>query len=810
MSSSELLTRVAAECRRGDVSTVRRLRNNDEAAMIAAALRRECDAMAERRKPRLAEFPRLSASKRRIRATVVSTMPTDGNIAGAPNFDGDLRASAAVFAAANAAPVVSEEPCFVTPKKRPRRLQSSTTTAKKITREKSLSDECICELAALFAGVVAKGGGGPDVALGAVLKMLCRVLDRGGEDDEEEEDDDLLLRRCPRATLRFAAVVAAMLRKFVVAIGGRTAAEGLANGCVGTDSLMRTARDALEAVATRCAQPPEEKKSTTAPTTTTSGSGGVDVAMPFVKARDSRHEFEVDQSERNAYNNREKCRDAFLALLRDFRKAQADVDGRALMAFVPNEDQPYFHGFGGRREPTKPTKGKKKPYENETLRGRSSRLVRSLLPENVAWFADLFDATLVQTSATSAPPEVKGDTEKLRKLEARIYESAAGDTAGEDPASLFDHGETFFYLLIAGADAARLETKLLDTLARHVAADLGGDRLDRLILRAKLAGVVLCLSTFGRDLATTDDGGSRPWPRALCPVRLLGDETFTTSAGAIKVLVVSQLCRALRWDRSFRSAPPGTFYGELQRTLLEAQKRLATATSVGPCASALICARLELDRLIYDDLQLSPLEEDDRHQATIDVDIFGAFLDVPPMVTPLVPRTVRRGGTPVSGGTLSGEDLALSSVSRVARDVGRQCAAVGRQGAVAPQSTVKLRPYLVRPPTVDPEDQRRRLFAPVAASFFRRYPTIQAAVDLAIDAAKAHVEHALDDDDVTDAYALAKDLLVARLGPALDLAAPPEMADRVTAVATNLALAHWSNDVLPGLLQRRSRRTKVV
>ena len=911
---------VAESCRGGDASRVRRLRialatRGEEAELawlVASALRKECEDMIEKTKKKKgveaaapeadyeAEFPVL-APKRRIRTTAVLLPSRAG---GAAN----------VFAAANAAPEekrndddlfsrpIRLEKKVTTPKKRPRGLSLSTTKKKK----EASSEDCALELGALFAAAVAKGGRS-DLALGTALTTLCSLIGLNDDDDDDDDEiDEKLFLKGLRSGRRFACVAAAMLRKFVVALGGRAAAEGLAVGCNNDDALCVAARLAFEDAAKQAPRPMKRPGGVSKNIATST-----DVSLPFVKQRDSRKVFEGDRRDRDAYNNRERARDTFLQLLRDFSKAQADVDGRALLKLVPVDDHAYFHGWrpllettgggGGHLGQQQPQRqqAKQRPDGSSndltTLRGRASRLLRSLLPENVAWFAELFDATMVRAASASFFPsedsssKISADDDKLRKLEARIYESP--QLASDDPASLFEHRETFFYLLVAAADAARLEAKLLGALAKGLEADLSSlenradasEVLGRVCLRAKLAGVLLCLSSFGPDQALHEDlQADRPWPRALCPLCLLdstGWGDFSSPVVSAKILLVSYLCRALRWDRAFFRAHRGSYVSRVKDALLSANYQIANATNDKKTllSPALVCARLELERLVYDDLGLVtshektneetlkknatraafddeaptvvllPKEEDDDKE-----DLVWTFFpsatttqkkapltpsaasNTPSAWTPscaankttkalsLGPSTTSKRRLREDSPMVAVDDLGFAARSRAARHVARSCTALGaargrRFLRLAPASALKskLRPFLVRPTSspeekkdVDDEDARqRRLFAPVAASFFRRYPTMQAAVDLAVDASRLHFDHALEtfDGDDLEAADLGKSLLLSRLKAALDLAAPPDdgRSSRVIAVATNLAIAHWSTDVAPNLLLQR-------
>mmetsp|Transcript_26177 Transcript_26177/g.32972 ORF Transcript_26177/g.32972 Transcript_26177/m.32972 type:complete len:112 (-) Transcript_26177:30-365(-) len=80
---------------------------------------------------------------------------------------------------------------------------------------------------------------------------------------------------------------------------------------------------------------------------------------------------------------------------------------------------------------------------------------------------------------------------------------------------------------------------------------------------------------------------------------------------------------------------------------------------------------------------------------------------------------------------------------------------------------------------------RRTRFAPLVSSFFKRYPTIEAAVDLAIQAARMHAE--AKDNDINS-------LLLSRLRPALTLALPPNAPKQIISIATNLAIERFQSE----------------
>eukprot|EP00633_Aureoumbra_lagunensis_P009147 CAMPEP_0197309662 /NCGR_PEP_ID=MMETSP0891-20130614/8261_1 /TAXON_ID=44058 ORGANISM="Aureoumbra lagunensis, Strain CCMP1510" /NCGR_SAMPLE_ID=MMETSP0891 /ASSEMBLY_ACC=CAM_ASM_000534 /LENGTH=247 /DNA_ID=CAMNT_0042794871 /DNA_START=866 /DNA_END=1609 /DNA_ORIENTATION=+ len=220
-------------------------------------------------------------------------------------------------------------------------------------------------------------------------------------------------------------------------------------------------------------------------------------------------------------------------------------------------------------------------------------------------------------------------------------------------------------------------------------------------------------------------------------------------------------------------------------------------------SATLLAARLELDALVYRELRLPQ------------VDITVDEIDEPntPQKLLATPEVTRRAPTPLRTVFSSprGNDDAFAEydfnmgriairASRPARNLASILIAALCRDQTPPavltrlESSArkqKLRPYLVTKPANAKDDEkkdrtaRRTRFAPLVSSFFKRYPTIEAAVDLAIQAARMHAE--AKDNDINS-------LLLSRLRPALTLALPPNAPKQIISIATNLAIERFQSE----------------
>lgn len=539
-------------------------------------------------------------------------------------------------------------------------------------------------------------------------------------------------------------------------------------------------------------------------------SSGDDYSQPFVRERDSRKVFERDAEGRASFENRERARDAFLQLLRDFKSAQSAVNDQSMAALVPNEDRARVY-LPPIASPSQRGRQKGKGRGDETLRSRASGVVRDLLPSNQEWFARFFDATVVRVALSR---DLNADYQKLRKLEARFEHTK---TTVEGPHSVFGHDEQFFALFVAAADAALFRHHLLGTLADAIRADLRDlesnnkfDTLDRVAVRSRLVAFLVCLPYY----ATARRNTPAPietrvaWPVDLDPETLFFVESSLVAStdvalpkngdsgslelAAGKIFCATHLCRALKWT-TFKKIDAIDAARLAARSLAERREVSAHA----------VFARLEIERL-FDDLRLdislfSPTTvlcfgEDDSASTSPPTQTPRKMYALSPLALDNTPERQREQSVPRTQLDVP----ALTIRAEYAAQIKASFSTKATQASPAAPSSKrkKLRPFLLVAPVLD--DDTPDLFAPLADCFFRRYPLLKQAAELALDAATAHAT----DLPGEEALAVAKDKL-----STLIKFAPPDAPEKLVEVASNLALQRFERSVLPGLLHKMHLRT---
>lgn len=216
------------------------------------------------------------------------------------------------------------------------------------------------------------------------------------------------------------------------------------------------------------------------------------LTLPFDEARDSRHNYRT-RDQNALYSNREDTRDAFLYQLREFQ----DVRGRLL-------------------DPGQAERSIRK------IRMSSRELMRTLLPDNMLWFAELFCDLLLQIGLVPVEETDKeilkhvGDKDKLQKLHRRFttkggqmnkssqklvldqksHTSALSSVVQAE--HFFPGHQEFFFLFLLSADSYNFGVQLSRRLVGLISGmasldDVRGleQRLSRLQLLSKFLGVLV-------------------------------------------------------------------------------------------------------------------------------------------------------------------------------------------------------------------------------------------------------------------------------------------------------------------------------
>jgi hypothetical protein len=132
---------------------------------------------------------------------------------------------------------------------------------------------------------------------------------------------------------------------------------------------------------------------------------------------DSRNYFKTNE-EQQIYNNREKCRDAFFHLVREF----ATNNNSPPTVQTTSTTASFLNATSNSIEQSR---------RDHALRDRIQSFLQMLLPANYWWFSQLFESQLIQLCANQnfvndilreLDPSIAklADIEKLRKLQQRI------------------------------------------------------------------------------------------------------------------------------------------------------------------------------------------------------------------------------------------------------------------------------------------------------------------------------------------------------------------------------------------------------
>jgi len=581
-----------------------------------------------------------------------------------------------------------------------------------VKRRPAPSGDAAVALGAVVARAARRGD------LGATLRLVARAARRG----------DAAARRLAAAA---AAALAPELAALPLDACGRAAELAREVGC----------RDAAATLAGHASPRPSPRKESAAPR---------DLSVPFDAARDSRLHH---RGREQAYALRERCRDRFLELLRDYEAARRDHNRERL--FPPSDDAFFFR---------KRRQQKHRPPSRDAFRDRASQICRTVPPEHVAWFARVVADIMAQAACAEEHDE---DDDAYW----------AGSPLSTVPAAL-----RIFALFVLGADAKAFADALYEVLAASLHEGVDVDALPRARFGEVLAKRVSGAALLGllRSAPNFSSGETaRPAPLdvvdVLRRVREASDaEIFFAAAYA------TQFLACLAFDAATlgkESAAVDELAGLRARIVCRAP------------SPALLAARLDIEASLL--LLGRPL-------AAV------AFPDRAP-ASPASPEP-QAAWSPRRAGNGADADLLRSPAASAAARAWLRGGAVPLASPAKRTPSKKVKPQLVSVPAAPPvkllpplaattnattNAARRALLKPVAAAFFRRHPRARDVAQLAVDTAKARC--------VADPSVDPGREIAARAGPALELLAPPEQPAAVARVAAALARAHFLEDVVPKL-----------
>ena len=504
-------------------------------------------------------------------------------------------------------------------------------------------------------------------------------------------------------------------------------------------------RDAAAALARRASPRPSPKKQPAAPR---------DLSVPFDAARDSRLHH---RGREQAYALRERCRDRFLDLLRDYEAARRDANRERL--FPPADDAFFFRKRRPQRRGARQTR--------DAFRDRASQVCRAVPPEHVGWFARVF--TDILTAAAAAED---------------VYDEADDAFWAGSPLETLPGQLRIFALFVVGADAKAFSDSLREVLVATLSEDVDADALPRTrvgeALAKRTAGAALLgFLRSAPNFSSSSQG--RPRPADLDVVRVLQSVKDASDARAYFVAAwVCAFLAALQFDAASRKEATA---------IMDELEALRARLACRDPSPALLAARLDVEAC---------LRRLGRPLASL-------ALSVPAPASPTSPASPRDAWSPRRAPNVADADALRSPAAARAARAWFSAAVSVVSPAKAKTPPKKVTPLLVKPapaaraekkaeaasPTATATAARRALLKPVAAAFFRRHPRARDVAALAADAAKARcaADPGLDPGREIDA----------RARPALDLLAPPDQPAAVARVAASLARAHFLEDVVPKL-----------
>ena len=503
-------------------------------------------------------------------------------------------------------------------------------------------------------------------------------------------------------------------------------------------------RDAAAALARRASPRPSPKKQSAAPR---------DLSVPFDAARDSRLHH---RGREQAYALRERCRDRFLDLLRDYEAARRDANRERL--FPPADDAFFFRKRRPQRRGARQTR--------DAFRDRASQVCRAVPPEHVGWFARVF--TDILTAAAAAED---------------VYDEADDAFWAGSPLETVPGQLRIFALFVVGADAKAFSDSLREVLVATLSEDVDADALPRTrvgeALAKRTAGAALL--GFLRSAPNFSSFTGRPRPADLDVVRVLQSVKDASDARAYFVAAwVCAFLAALQFDAASRRE---------DTAIMDELEALRARLACRDPSPALLAARLDVEAC---------LRRLGRPLASLELSVPAPASPTSPasrarrlVAAPRAQRRRRRRAA-----------VAGRGAGRAGLVLRRGFCRVARQGQDAPEES-DAAPREARARGARGEEGRGGLAdrdgdrgAPRAPQARRGRvlpapPRARDVAQLAVDAAKARcaADPGLDPGREIDA----------RARPALDLLAPPDQPAAVARVAASLARAHFLEDVVPKL-----------
>ena len=318
-----------------------------------------------------------------------------------------------------------------------------------------------------------------------------------------------------------------------------------------------------------------------------------DLACRSAPARDSRLHH---RGREQAYALRERCRDRFLDLLRDYEAARR-VRIRERIASA-----------GGRRLllPETAAAGRGARQTRDAFRDRASQVCRAVPPEHVGWFARVFTDIL---TAAAAAEDVDDEADDA---------FWAGSPLETVPGQL-----RIFALFVVGADAKAFSDSLREVLVATLSEDVDADALPRTrvgeALAKRTAGAALLgFLRSAPNFSSSTQG--RPRPADLDVVRVLQSVKDASDARAYFVAAwVCAFLAALQFDAASRKE---------ETAIMDELEALRAHLACRDPSPALLAARLDVEACLRRlGRPLAPLE-----------------LSVPAPASPTSPASPRSAG----------------------------------------------------------------------------------------------------------------------------------------------------------------------
>lgn len=293
------------------------------------------------------------------------------------------------------------------------------------------------------------------------------------------------------------------------------------------------------------------------------------LALPFDKARDSRHNYK-SQAESALYKNREESRDAFLYQLRHFQNVRGRVVDTSQL------DSALLK-----------------------IRQGARNVVQGVQTPNMHWFAQLFSDLLLQLGLVPMEETDKDllsitDKEKLQKLHKRfsskvgpskgsstkvLSDTRDGRTPEKEAHQFFPGHQEFFFLFIRAADSYSFGVHLksrLTAVAESFGAQLELKGLQDRLLKHQLVGKFLGVLQFSQNWHKSNLSGVlnaissaeiQIWTRSAdlyLPLLELVEVAQQEHRLLVTVPWILEILRMAKWDTlSMRSIPMESLFAKL-------------------------------------------------------------------------------------------------------------------------------------------------------------------------------------------------------------------------------------------------------